>query len=101
MADPVHELWNFLVMKNLRNSVKNIIRLDTKAQKNHSAKKNGWLDKLEFKEMDEEETYEELDLIWLESPAYLIDWLRLNKNKIKKHIESCNKFIDKMIDIIN
>ena len=50
--------------------------------------------------MDEEEAYNDLNLIWEDCPAFFIDWLRERKDDIKKHIEDCNQFINEMIDII-
>jgi len=43
---------------------------------------------------------QKLDDLWIDYPAYLIDWLRDNKNKIKKHIRDINKFYNEIIDII-
>lgn len=47
-----------------------------------------------------ESVYDDLEFIWIDTPAYMIDWLRENKDKIKQHIIDCNKFIDDLIDII-
>lgn len=47
-----------------------------------------------------ESVSDELDYIWLNSPAFMIDWLREHIDDIEKHIKDCNQFINKMIDMI-
>jgi len=50
--------------------------------------------------MEEDEYFEEMDMLWNDAPAYMINWLRENKNKIRKHLKDVNRFIDELIDII-
>ena len=50
--------------------------------------------------MEQDEYFEEMDILWNDAPAYMLDWFRENKDKIKKHLVDVNRFIDEMIDIV-
>ena len=44
---------------------------------------------------------DELDTIWKESPAYIIDWIRDNKTAIREYLFKLNKDIDEFIKNIS
>jgi len=47
--------------------------------------------------MNETESKDCLDEMWKNSPAYIIDWIRMNREEIKWYLIRLNKNIDEFL----
>lgn len=56
---------------------------------------------MEEKSESELATIDELDTIWHESPAYVINWIRENSKSIQDYLVKLNKDIDEFIKNIS